>query len=223
MPSAYSAVIADNWDPRRYGFIEMRPGEHRRLRILHLNATGPPSVATHPVSWRVEPRAPATIDGDGLLEVSAASMDGAQFQVAATVGSQCDLLADVRVYELERHPLVGLWSEAGQVLCAGGAEVPAGSRYLREVVFWSGGEFQVTHIPFESVVDYCGRFATRNGELLLDIEAALQDIEEVDPVGAFEFDDEGDLRVLDMWLRLDRRESRVCGHRLVRWEEFRGF
>ncbi|WP_219908006.1 hypothetical protein, partial [Enhygromyxa salina] len=111
-------------------------------------------------------------------------------------------------------PVVGYWHEVGRFPCDGGPEfVPEDP--IRDFHI-SIRSFELTWRPFESYVDYIGKYTVDDERKTLTLEGLNGNYvpNDVDPSGTYEID--GDTLVLrDMWLGASKRGKGTsgCGHR----------
>jgi hypothetical protein len=121
------------------------------------------------VRWSLDARAPARIDAQGRLQVSARAAPGTEFRVHAAMGGATSAQA-VHVVDPRLSPVAGTWGQAQPPACtpaAGGEMEP-----VREMELRRDGRFTVTFTPFETYRDYWGRYTydARTGALAMHVE-----------------------------------------------------
>jgi len=172
-------------------------------------------------AWSVNPATGARIDpASGLVGIDPATTGNRRFTVTARVEDGQAVTTEVYVYTPETNPFVGTWHEVAQRSCADGTEVVP-EQPIRELVFAADGQFAVTWVPFESYVDYWGRyvFDPAIGRLALAVTGSIQSPDDIDGRGTFAIDAKGDLVLEDIWLGTSQwaTEGTVnCGHRFSR-------
>lgn len=107
--------------------------------------------------WRVMPEGAAALSADhATLTVAADAPSGEPLEISVLAsGAESGRVSRVMtLVGADEFVLTGFWSES-EVRCEGGFQ-PA--QAVRELEFRDGGGFNLTYLPFESFVDYWGRF-----------------------------------------------------------------
>lgn len=108
-------------------------------------------------AWRIEPAQYATVDPQGLVQISDSAPDGAAVTLNALVGPK-EVRGALRVMDMKRKQVVGTWRQISETPCESGEErVPADP--VREFKLDGSGHFSVTTTPFEAYKDYWGTYA----------------------------------------------------------------
>jgi hypothetical protein len=171
------------------------------------------------VEWSVTPIDGVTIDAQGLVTVSAAVPNGAQFTVTADVEQGRRVLTLLAyVYTAEGNPFVGHWTEKAQLDCEAGAEGDPGDP-INELRFDASGDVWVTWYPFEVYYDWWGTwsFSLEDGTIEMAPTGGNYVPDDVDGVGTFTIDGNS-LILKDIWLGSYQGEETPpgCGHRFER-------
>jgi hypothetical protein len=200
-----------------FGPPQMQPGTSRDFDVLQIECCYIPNPVAMCESWSVSPEGQgATIDENGVFTLESTVENGATFLVQATLGDGSTISTTVYVYTPEGNPLVGTYSEAAQISCTDGMEVPP-DEPIGEVRFLADGTFNVTWTPFEVYVDYWGPYTydLGTGAITLTATGGNYIPDDLDGEGFFEVNSEGDLILTDMWLGSPQfaTVTTQCGHR----------
>lgn len=175
------------------------------------------SISEVCATWSVSPAAGASMNATtGVLSVDPSVAAGTVYTVEADIESgRRTLSADVHIWDPDANPLAGTWTEATQLECAdGGKRAP--EQHIEELRFTPDGRVEVTWTPFETYVDYWGRYTFDGtiGDLTLDIEGGNYVPDDTDVQGTYEIDAQGRLVLRKMWLGTPSEGSAApaCGH-----------
>jgi hypothetical protein len=148
------------------------------------------------VRWSVEPSGEGvTISRDGVVMVAMRATPGI-FTVRADASSERRTL-DLLVYDPMKSPLVGRWAEIAQIACEDGREFQP-ARLMPELIFRANGEFTATWFPFETRIDYGGKYDydIATGTLML----AATGPSDLKPKGVATIDGDRRLVLKNVWL-----------------------
>ncbi len=200
------------------GFDTAVPIGGSRQISLTVLAAGPPEPIEACVDWSVAPAEGASIDADGLVSVDASATAGTIYTVTADVEDGRRILTiDLPAYVPVEAPLVGFWSEVGQIPCMGPPDPVTPESIIYELQFVDTGDFRVTWMPFELYVDYWGTWTWDEGTGALSMTVAGGNYEPVDLDldGTASVDEaSGQLTLTDMWLGTPQGgvAPAQCGH-----------
>jgi hypothetical protein len=184
--------------------LGVRPGATDTLRVLRMRGPyGPEPLPQCRPAWSLSPRAPAQVDrATGVLRVRPGAAHGTAFTVYADLGGR---RAETRIHVVDprRNPLVGLWKQTAGTPCGSTASAPT-EEGVQELRFRADGTFDVTWIPFESYVDYRGRYTYAAPALRLRVEGGNHVPTDVDPDGQATVAPDGTLRLTSLSLGTPR-------------------
>jgi hypothetical protein len=156
------APMPPEFQGKTIGIIDYRPSEEllpgtRRSLGVGVDQEGPWGkyrALGVCARWSVTPEAMATIDRGGVLQV-AANAGGGAIEVKAELATGETAMWTAVVRDPKNPVLSGVWHERGSARCRGARhpDVPIGELKLTE-----DGRFSVTWQPFETYVDYWGRY-----------------------------------------------------------------
>jgi hypothetical protein len=201
------------------GFYQAKPGDSVNVDLGFVECCYFFTAVDVCAAFSVEPADHASIDPTtGLLSISPTAPDGTELVVTADVQDGAAIKTiSVFVYDPADNPLVGLWTEIGQIDCTTSVE-SAPPTPMQELAFWANGTFWATWMPFELYIDYTGSYSydLATGELTLTPHPNNANYlpPDVDGVGTFVIEN-GELVLTDMWLGTPSGSSDppACGHR----------
>jgi len=196
--------------------IAMQAGGERTLEIGTVECCVYIEPVDTCVDWSVSPAEGASIDENGLLTIEEGVEHGSIFTVEANVESgRTQLEIPIYIYDLEKNPLYGTWSEHKQISCSTGEEVEPEYK-IAEMYFYANGRYDVTWDPFEAYRDYWGPYTydLAQGTLQLDVDGGNYIPPDVDGEGQFVIDESGALHLESIWLGtpMDMEVEAQCGH-----------
>jgi hypothetical protein len=145
--------------------------------------------------WTIHPRGYVHVDAVGVVRSDANAPDGWHFSVIANVGRGRRILAvSGLIYDPAAHPLVRTWREEARYDCESGRLIDTEER-IGELHFRADGTFAVTRLPFESYVDYWGRYVadSKTRRLLFEIRSGNVIPERVKNWGSYRLTEDGRL------------------------------
>ena len=153
--------------------VDVKPGEQRLLRLYQWMCCWIPRQVTADARFSTDSGHHASLDPGGLLTIDADAPGGTSFRVYADIEHGRRIVsADVYVDTKKSNPLLGSWTQTGELPCDGSPErVPLNP--ITELVFRGGRTFSITWFPFELYKDYWGFYAFDQppGHLTLGIRA----------------------------------------------------
>lgn len=113
----------------------------------------------------------AVLEADtGVLRIPDTAPDGAEIDIRAEVGpARWPFDGRIRVYRLDQKPLTGRWKQVAEQPCSGDW---ASSDRIGALVFRLDGFFTVAAVPFETMVDYMGRYVFDPGSGQISLQDA---------------------------------------------------
>jgi hypothetical protein len=152
-------------------------GQAYRLALFEQQGPAIRDVAPECFQWQFDPQDGVSFDAPtGLLQVLDNAASGRSVRIGARIADRSPGHAsvvgeEIRMARLDENPLLGLWREVPPARCAAKGSDQALDR-IRELEFRANGSFLVTWQPFETYVDYWGRYAFSKPDttLVLSIE-----------------------------------------------------
>ena len=195
--------------------------------VFHVGSFEPFQLRNRPstIRWSLEPA------GKGVGITHPASCRSPRTQPPACTPIRAEipggmLTRELQVYDPRRLPLVGTWREAVQIACNDSHEFEPATR-MGELVFEAGGHFTATWRPFETRIDYSGRyeFEFASERLTLTLPADRRNTPpDISPSGTAAVDTSGRLILKGIWLGTPAVTGgagassppvRACGHVFV--------
>ncbi len=168
------------------------------------------------VNWSIKPLDDSSIDPKtGELSIGPEIAGGTVYTITAEIENGRKILQGiVTIYRPDENPFVGFWHETKEIVCFDSSEKNVVAP-LRELVFSADGTFKATFTPFEIYHDYWGyyRYEPDNHTIQFEVTDGNFIPEELDLEGFYEFQDDGNLLLSDLWLgRKEASAELGCGH-----------
>jgi hypothetical protein len=194
--------------------VELTPGYAADLAVFYRSGPGGFEQLRQCITWSIDPPGPVEIDAvSGHVVARADAQPGFVFRVIAVLaGGRRVIAAPGLVYDATAHPIVGLWTETERRDCRSG-QVVTPTDPIRELAIRADGSIFVTRMPFESAMDYWGRYVAdeRTHRLLFTIDGGNIIPEHVGTYGHYKIDDQGRLILDGIALgKFDADRRRAC-------------
>jgi len=156
------------------------------------------------------------VDGTtGPLVVDPNAKHNMSFVVRDRIPKMSDMSVTFLVFDRKENPLVGNWHQEGSLTCAG-EKLPIVTEPIRELVITADGGFRITWHPFESYVDYWGRYEhdTSTGTIRMKVDSGNFLPSDFRGIGRFSVDIHGVLTLDHVWLgsRTASKKPRSCSY-----------
>jgi hypothetical protein len=189
------------------GLPQVMTGKTYRLELFERQGPAIRNVAPACFEWQFDKQDGVSFDVlTGLLQVMENGASGKSVRIGAqfadlSLGHATHIHEEIPIFRIDENPLVGIWREAPQTRCLAKNGDQALDQ-INELEFRSNGSFSVTWRPFESYVDYWGRyeFNKLNSMLVLSIERGNFVPAAFQGAGSFEISPDGMLRLKGIWL-----------------------